>query len=204
MKATAPTSEMEYWSPNRDAPYIDGLPITKPPWGRITAIDMNRGEHVWMKANGDGPRDHPALRGMDVPPLGVASRPVALVTKTLLFMGEGGQGVFGGVQANMWGRSFRAYDKATGEVLRGDRAGRGHDGRPHVVHARREAVHRRGDRRQGTSARIRRARASVGSTPGSCRILTGMGYVARVRAPLVIATTRCSTNWTASGARRVH
>jgi len=117
VKATDPTSEMEYWSPNRDAPYIDGLPITKPPWGRITAIDMHRGEHVWMKANGDGPRDHPALRGIDVPPLGVASRPVALVTKTLLFMGEGGQGVFGGVQANMWGRSFRAWDKATGEVL---------------------------------------------------------------------------------------
>ena len=118
VKATDPTSEMEYWSPNRDAPYIDGLPITRPPWGRITAIDMNRGEHVWMKANGDGPRDHPALRGLEVPPLGVASRPVALVTKTLLLMGEGARGVFGGVQANMWGRSFRAYDKATGEVVR--------------------------------------------------------------------------------------
>ena len=116
-RATDPTAEMEYWSPNRDAPYIDGLPITKPPWGRITAIDMNRGEHVWMKANGDGPRDHPALRDVEVPPLGVASRPVALVTKTLLLMGEGAQGVFGGVQANMWGRSFRARDKATGEVV---------------------------------------------------------------------------------------
>ena len=41
---------------------------------------------------------------------------MALVTKTLLLLGEGGD-VFGGVQANMWGRGFRAYDKATGEVI---------------------------------------------------------------------------------------
>ena len=43
---------------------------------------------------------------------------MALVTKTLLLMGEGAQGVFGGVQANMWGKAFRAWDKATGEVVR--------------------------------------------------------------------------------------
>ena len=163
VKATDSTSEMEYWSPNRDAPYIDGLPITRPPWGRITAIDMNRGEHVWMKANGDGPRDHPALQDVEVPPLGVASRPVALVTKTLLLMGEGAQGVFGGVQANMWGRSFRAYDKATGEVVWEIELDAGTTGRPHVVHARRQPVHRRGHRRQATSAGIHCSRAPVGS-----------------------------------------
>ena len=115
-EATDPASEMDYWSPNREAPYIDGLPLTKPPWGRITAIDMNSGEHVWQVANGGGLQDHPALEDLDVPRLGVATRPVALVTKTLLLMGESGN-VFGGVQANMWGRSFRAYDKATGEVI---------------------------------------------------------------------------------------
>ena len=115
-EATDPSSEMDYWSPNREAPYLDGLPLPKPPWGRITAIDMNSGEHAWMVANGGGLQDHPALEDLEVPPLGVATRPVALVTKTLLFMGEGGD-VFGGVQANMWGRSFRAYDKATGEVI---------------------------------------------------------------------------------------
>ncbi|MQA89916.1 MAG: PQQ-binding-like beta-propeller repeat protein [Gemmatimonas sp.] len=41
--AEAPEAEMEYWSPNREAPGIEGLPIVKPPWGQITAIDMNTG-----------------------------------------------------------------------------------------------------------------------------------------------------------------
>src|SRR5580704_13248664 len=40
-----------------------GLPLMKPPYGLITAIDLNRGEHAWMVPNGDGPRDHPLLKG---------------------------------------------------------------------------------------------------------------------------------------------
>ncbi len=115
-RATDPASEMTYWSPNRDAPYLDGIPITKPPWGRLTAIDMSTGEHVWSVANGDVLRDHPLLRGLDLPRLGIASRPAALVTRSLLFLADGGD-VFGGVQPNMWGRTFHAYDKATGEVV---------------------------------------------------------------------------------------
>ena len=111
-----PNTEMAYYSPNRDAPYPDGIPLIKPPWGRITAIDLSRGEHAWQVANGGGLRDHDALRGLDLPPLGIASRPVALVTATLLFIGEGGN-VFGGIQENMWGSAFRAYDKATGSVV---------------------------------------------------------------------------------------
>ncbi len=69
-----------------------------------------------MAANGDALRDHPALEGLDLPPLGISSRPVALVTKSLLFLGDGGN-VFGGIYSNMWGNKFRAYDKATGEVI---------------------------------------------------------------------------------------
>lgn len=115
-EATGPEAEMEYWSPNREAPYIEGIPLTKPPWGRVTAIDMNSGDHVWSAANGDVLRDHPLLRDLDLPRLGIASRPAALVTRTLLFLGDGGD-VFGGVQRNMWGRGFRAYDKATGEIV---------------------------------------------------------------------------------------
>jgi len=114
--ATGPEAEMAYWSPEREAPYIDGLPIVNPPWGHITAIDMNTGEHVWESANGDAHRDHPALAGLDLPPTGIASRPVALVTGTLLFIGDGAE-VFGGTHPSMWGRGFRAYDKATGDVL---------------------------------------------------------------------------------------
>ncbi len=115
-EANQPESEMAYWSPNREAPYIDGIPLTKPPWGRITAIDMHRGEHVWQVANGDSLADHEALDELDLPTLGIASRPVALVTSTLLFIGDGSNN-HGGTMPNMWGRSFRAYDKATGEVI---------------------------------------------------------------------------------------
>ena len=120
---------MEYWSPNRDAPYIDGLPIIKPPYGRIVAIDLNRGEHVWTAVNGDGPRNHPLLKDLKLPPLGTASRPTALVTKTLLFIGEGSN-LFGGIHPSMWGKKFRAYDKATGKVIWETELPVGHHRRP--------------------------------------------------------------------------
>jgi quinoprotein glucose dehydrogenase len=92
-------------------PTVRGLPIVKPPYGRITAIDLKTGEHLWMIPNGATPaavRDHPALAGIDVPPTGKATRAGTLVTSTLLFAGEG------------WGGDpvLRAIDKVTGEVLR--------------------------------------------------------------------------------------
>ncbi len=91
-------------------PWLQGLPLIKPPWGRITAIDMNKGEHLWQIASGPTPKEiaeHPALQGLDIPPTGRATRPVTLVTKTLLFTAEG------------WGASpvLRAHDKATGAVV---------------------------------------------------------------------------------------
>lgn len=92
----------------------DGLPLVKPPYGTVTAIDMNTGEHVWTRVNGDAVNEHPLLRDLDLPPLGTPSRPSALVTKTLLFLGEGSD-MFGGI--DFGGRTFRAYDKATGDVL---------------------------------------------------------------------------------------
>ena len=95
---------------------IEGLPLVKPPWGRITAIDMNRGEHLWMAANGDGPNDHPLLEGLDLPPLGNANRPAPLVTGSLLFIGEGSDAVIGTPNTH-WGTTFRAYDKTTGDVV---------------------------------------------------------------------------------------
>ena len=95
-------------------PGPQGLPFTKPPYGRITAIDLNRGEQVWQVANGDGPRDHPALKGLNLPPLGIPGRPAPLLTKTLLFLGEGSDTMFAAVGT---GKMFRAYDKATGKVL---------------------------------------------------------------------------------------
>ena len=95
-----------------------GLPLIKPPWGRITAIDLNTGDHVWMIPNGDTPdcvKNHPALSGLDIPRTGKPERSGILVTKTLVFAGEGG-GLFA---TPTWagGPMFHAYDKQTGETV---------------------------------------------------------------------------------------
>jgi quinoprotein glucose dehydrogenase len=93
-----------------------GLPLMKPPYGRITAIDLKRGEQVWMVANGPGPRDHPLLEDLNLPPLGHASRGAPLVTKTLLFTPDGDQ-INVRVPPGGGGRAFRALDKATGATI---------------------------------------------------------------------------------------
>ena len=93
-----------------------GLPLLKPPYGRITAIDLNRGEHAWMVANGDGPRDHPLLKSLNLPPLGHASRGAPLVTKTLLFAFDGDQ-MNTRTPPGGGGKKFRALDKATGKTV---------------------------------------------------------------------------------------
>ena len=105
-----------------------GLPLLKPPYGRITAIDLNKGDRVWMVPNGEGPRNHPLLKPLNLPPLGNPGRSSPLVTKTLLFVGEGdpimsslGSRLPPEMPASMapgaGGRKFRAYDKATGKVV---------------------------------------------------------------------------------------
>ena len=95
-----------------------GLPLVKPPWGRITAIDLNTGEHLWMIANGDAPdyiKKHPALKGVDLSNTGKPSRSPLLVTKTLLF-GADGNNLFAS-PAGAGGNMFRAIDKRTGKIL---------------------------------------------------------------------------------------
>jgi len=104
-----------------------GLPLFKPPYGRITAIDMNTGEHVWMAPNGDGPKDNPAIAHLDLGKLGYPGRPSPLLTKSLLFMGEGLTNQRGGgrippdmpiaIATNSGGNMFRAYDKETGDII---------------------------------------------------------------------------------------
>lgn len=92
------------------APQVDGLPIVKPPYGRITAIDMTMGRRTWTVANADTPEEiagHPALAGIDLPRTGIATRAGLLVTGTLLFAGEGEGG----------SPVLRAHDKATGEIV---------------------------------------------------------------------------------------
>ncbi len=95
-----------------------GLPLVKPPYGRITAIDLNTGQHVWMVANADTPewiKNHPALKGVNIPRTGSFEHAGLLVTKTLLFAGEGA-GLFA-TPIFSGGNKLRAMDKATGEII---------------------------------------------------------------------------------------
>ena len=69
-----------------------------------------------MVPNGDGPRNHPALKGLNLPPLGQAVRAAPLVTRTLLFVTEGDQ-INVRTPPDGGGRKIRAYDKATGAVV---------------------------------------------------------------------------------------
>ncbi|HYR91863.1 MAG TPA: pyrroloquinoline quinone-dependent dehydrogenase [Terriglobia bacterium] len=96
---------------------IQGLPLVKPPYGRITAIDLNKGEIVWQIAHGETPdniRNHPALKGLKIPRTGRQGRIGTLVTKTLVIAGEGG---FFTTPAGQRGAMLRAYDKATGQEV---------------------------------------------------------------------------------------
>ena len=103
------------------------MPLFKPRYGRITAIDMNKGEIVWQSPNGRGPRDHLAIEHLNLGRLGHPGRPAPLVTKTLLFIGEGYEVTVSGgrippgmpldIVANYGEPWFRAYDKATGAVV---------------------------------------------------------------------------------------
>ena len=93
---------------------VDGLPLLKPPYGGITAIDMNRGEILWQIAHGETPdrvRSHPALAGLDIPRTGQNASVGTLVTSTLLIAGEAElTSDENGVRRAM----LRAYDKSTG------------------------------------------------------------------------------------------
>jgi len=103
-------SDIKYISGTTPPPEVFGIPVAKPPWGRITAINLNTGQHQWVIANGDTPksiRDNPALKGVALPRTGKHTRSGIVVTKTLLFAGEG----FGGDPI------FRAHNKLTGEII---------------------------------------------------------------------------------------
>jgi len=122
----AARSNFTYLGKNDPVQGPKGLPLFKPPYGRLTAIDLKTGDVAWMQPIGDGPIDNPALKDVDMaaylkkaglPRLGDAARGHPLVTKTLLFlaegsMGRGGRSASGGAKPN-----FRALDKATGEIL---------------------------------------------------------------------------------------
>jgi glucose dehydrogenase len=116
-------------NPDSTLPYVkhrvawpfgpQGLPDPfKPPYSRLVAIDLNQGTIRWSVANGDGLRDHPAFEGLDLPPLGKPERLAALVTKSFVFMGDGSDAGVGLPPGGGYGGNvFRAFDKATGEIV---------------------------------------------------------------------------------------
>jgi quinoprotein glucose dehydrogenase len=90
-----------------------GLPLFKPPYSRMTAIDMNKGEHVWMVplGNGDDIRNHPMLKNLNLPPLGGDSTTSGpLLTKTLLISALSNGGTNNGPKLVAW-------DKMSGKEL---------------------------------------------------------------------------------------
>lgn len=91
----------------RDLTGPRGLPLFKPPYAQLVALDMHRGEKVWSVAVGEGPRDHEALRALDLPPLGNFDKLGGpLLTETLLFIGQG-----------RTSNRIGAYDKGTGREV---------------------------------------------------------------------------------------
>src|ERR1700674_5179398 len=97
---------------------IDGLPMVKPPYGTITAINLDKGEFVWQIAHGETPdvvRNHPALKGMNIPRTGQTTYNIGtLVTKTLVIAGEGNVTT---TADHPRGAMLRAYDKMTGKEV---------------------------------------------------------------------------------------
>ena len=96
---------------------VRGLPLLKPPYGRITAIDLNKGEIVWQIAHGETPdevRNNPALAGMTIARTGSQGKVGTLVTKTLVIAGDGTATTGPDGKMGAW---LRAYDKKTGREV---------------------------------------------------------------------------------------
>jgi quinoprotein glucose dehydrogenase len=115
--AAAPTAPASGGSEGGGAALtVQGLPLIKPPYSRITAIDLDRGEFRWQVPFGATPdaiRNHPALKGLNLPPLGrQGNNSGTLVTKTLLIAGESN---FGPTPNGQRGAMLRAFDKTTGK-----------------------------------------------------------------------------------------
>ena len=96
---------------------VRGMPLLKPPYGRITAYDMDKGEIAWQAPHGETPdnvRNNPALKGVTIPRTGQAGLVGVLTTKTLVIAGEP---MFTTTASGARGAMLRAYDKATGKEV---------------------------------------------------------------------------------------
>jgi quinoprotein glucose dehydrogenase len=96
---------------------VRGLPLGKPPYERLTAIDLDRGDILWQIAHGETPdnvRNHPALKGLNIPRTGRSGTIGTVVTKTLVIAGEAG---YFTTPSGVRGAMLRAYDKGTGKEV---------------------------------------------------------------------------------------
>ncbi len=94
---------------------VEGLPLFKPPYGSIVAINMDKGEIAWSIAHGETPdniRNSPVLKGLTIPRTGRGGLVGVLTTKSLVIAGE--RGTFTDASGKV-GALLRAYDKATGK-----------------------------------------------------------------------------------------
>jgi quinoprotein glucose dehydrogenase len=96
---------------------VDGLPIVKPPYGVLAAIDLDKGQVKWRTPHGDTPdqvRNHAALKGVDIPKTGQAqtSGVGLVITKTLVIMGDP---ITTTTPEHPRGAMLRAYDKTSGQ-----------------------------------------------------------------------------------------
>ena len=96
---------------------VNGLPLLKPPYGRITAYDMDKGEIAWQVTHGETPdniRNNPALKGLSIPRTGQPGIIGVLTTKSLVIAGEP---MFTTTASGARGAMLRAYDKTTGREV---------------------------------------------------------------------------------------
>jgi quinoprotein glucose dehydrogenase len=97
---------------------VDGLPLMKPPYGTISAINLDTGEIIWQIAHGETPdivRNYPALKGMTIPRTGQENYNIGtLITKTLVIAGEGHVTT---TSDHPRGVMLRAYDKKNGKEV---------------------------------------------------------------------------------------
>ncbi len=127
-KGDAAPGNMRYRrGPLANLPTLDGIPLYKPPYSRVTAYDLNTGTIAWQIPIGDGPRNHPLIKDQNLGPLGNGTRASPLVTRTLLFVSQFSGGLGRATGLPVGGRPltdlppepprFRAFDKRTGELV---------------------------------------------------------------------------------------
>src|SRR6185312_6261229 len=96
---------------------VDGMPLVKPPYGLLSAINLDSGNIVWQVPHGDTPddiRNNPALKGLNIPKTGQPGTVGLVVTKSLVVMGDP---LFTTTPEHPRGAMLRAYDKKTGQQV---------------------------------------------------------------------------------------